>query len=270
VKHPDYAESLNNLGAFYASTGQAQRALPLYREALLIRQETLGEKHPHYAQSLHNLAVVCASLGDYAAALPLHEKSMEIHRAALGEKHPEYAGDLGDLAVIYEELGKYGPAENLHRQALELRKQTLGEKHPQYAVSLINLALLYFRRGDYQSAEPLCREALEIRRQLVDDTSAVLSERQQMAMAASLRGAVDCYLSLAFAAQLPGSTPIAMCWRGRAACSLANTQRDWGAIIPRTATPSRSWSRCRDAWPRGSSPYRRPRARKHGVARSGN
>ena len=176
----------------------------------------MGEKHPHYAQSLHNFAVVCESLGDYAAALPLHQKSMEIHRAALGEKHPEYAGDLSDLAVVYEELGKYGPAEKLHRQALELRKQTLGEKHPQYAVSLINLALLYFRMGDYPSAEPLCREALEIRRQLVDDTSAVLSERQQMAMAASLRGAVDCYLSLAFAAQLPGEHAYrhVLAWKG--------------------------------------------------------
>ena len=266
-KHPDYAESLNNLAAFYVSTGQSQQALPLYREALQIREEALGKKHPHYAQSLHNLAGVCESLGDYAAALTLHQQSAEICRVSLGDKHPEYAGGLNDLAIVYEELGQYGPAEKLLRQSLELRKQTLGEKHPTYAAGLINLSLLYFRQGEYQSAEPLCQQALEIKRQLVDDTAVVLSERQQLAMAGSLAGPWIVISPWRSRRSCRRRTRIAMYWRGRAACLLANTERDWDVIKPRTATRSRSWSRCRDVSPHWSSPCRRPLARKPGAAR---
>ena len=215
-KHPDCAESLNNLAAFYAATNRTPQALPLYRETLQIREARLGAKHPLYAQTLHNLAAAYEALDDFSAALPLYQQASEIRRAALGAKHPECAGALNDLAVVYEELGQYGPAEKLQRQALELHRQTLGEKHPAYAANAMNLALLYFRQGNYAASEPLCRQAVEIKRQLVEDTSAVLSERQQLALAGAFRGAVDCYLSLALAAQLPGEQAYrqVLAWKG--------------------------------------------------------
>jgi len=43
----------------------------LYRQALEIRKETLGEKHPHYAGSLNNLASFYEATGDNAQAEPL-------------------------------------------------------------------------------------------------------------------------------------------------------------------------------------------------------
>jgi hypothetical protein len=40
----------------YQAMGNYVAAEPLYREALAIRRETLGEVHPYYATSLNNLA----------------------------------------------------------------------------------------------------------------------------------------------------------------------------------------------------------------------
>jgi len=55
-KHPDTAQSLNNLAALYQAVGEYAKAEPLYQEALEIRQKVLGRKHPDTATCLNNTA----------------------------------------------------------------------------------------------------------------------------------------------------------------------------------------------------------------------
>ena len=119
-------------------TGQPVRALsdyakaePLYRQALEIRKQTLGEKHPAYAESLNTLAVLYMARATTPRPAAL-AKALEIRKQALGENSPWYAESLNDLAWVYKHRGDYAKAEPLMRQALEIRKQTLGEKHPHY------------------------------------------------------------------------------------------------------------------------------------------
>ena len=50
--------SLNNLAALYQDMGDYAKAEPLFRQALEIRKQALGENHPDYANSLNNLAVL--------------------------------------------------------------------------------------------------------------------------------------------------------------------------------------------------------------------
>jgi tetratricopeptide (TPR) repeat protein len=78
---------LNNLAVLYKSQGDYDRALPLYKQALAIRQTVLGENHPDTATSLNNLAVLYYSQGDYARALPLYEQALKIFQQALGDEH---------------------------------------------------------------------------------------------------------------------------------------------------------------------------------------
>jgi CHAT domain-containing protein/tetratricopeptide (TPR) repeat protein len=141
----------------------------LYRQALEINKEVLGEEHPGYALSLNNLGSLYVSMGDYSRAEPLFRQALEIRRKVLGEEHPDYATSLNKLGFLYESMVDYSRAEPLYRQALEIQKRALGEEHPFYATSLNNLAGLYVSMADYSRAEPLYRQALEINKKVLGE-----------------------------------------------------------------------------------------------------
>jgi len=87
--------------------GKYEKAEPLYRQAMEIRKQTLGEKDYYYAISLMNLAALYDNMGDYAKAEPLYRQALEIRRQTLGEKHPDYANSLAALGGLYKEMGSY-------------------------------------------------------------------------------------------------------------------------------------------------------------------
>ena len=62
--------------------GDYAKAEPLYRQALEIRKQVLGENHPDYAASLNNLAGLYQPMGDYAKAEPLCRQALEIRKAS--------------------------------------------------------------------------------------------------------------------------------------------------------------------------------------------
>ncbi|HEY1418792.1 MAG TPA: CHAT domain-containing protein, partial [Myxococcaceae bacterium] len=97
----------------------------------------------------------------------------------------------------------YVAARPLYERALAVRKEVLGERHPDYALSLSNLAALLHAQGDLAGAARRQAEAVAIVERNLDLTAAALSERQQVAMARSLRFYLDFYLSLAPGAKVP-------------------------------------------------------------------
>ena len=168
-RHPDYAQSLNNLANLLYATGDYARARPLYEQALAITREALGERHPDYAQSLNNLAALLSATGDYARARPLYEQALAIRKKVLGERHPSYATSLNNLAWLLQAQGDYAAAKPLYEQALAIRKAVLGERHPDSAGSLNNLAVLLQAQGDYAAAKPLYEQALAIRKEALGE-----------------------------------------------------------------------------------------------------
>ena len=192
---PDYANSLSHLALLYYKQGDYGRAEPLFRQALEIEKEASGEEYPDYADNLSHLALLYQTQGYYARAEPLYRQAMKIVEEALDDEHPDYANRLDNLAALYHAQGDYARAEPLYRQAMEIRKKILGEEHVDYAASLNHLAALYDDRGDHARAGPLFRQALEIVRRHVELTAAALSERQQLAMARTMRFCLDGYLS---------------------------------------------------------------------------
>ena len=192
----EYAAGLNNLAGLCLEQGDFAQAESRLREALDIRRDVLGPRHPDCAVTLDNLAAACQSLDRPAEAETLYREAMAIREDVLGTGHPDYALSLNNLAALYRSIGDYQRAEPLYREALETRKKTLGTEHADYAVSLNNLAVLYRSMGDYGRAAPLYRQALDIQRRLLQETFAVLSERQQLEMTRSLRRTLDGYLSV--------------------------------------------------------------------------
>ncbi|AVH72525.1 TPR repeat-containing protein [Nostoc sp. 'Lobaria pulmonaria (5183) cyanobiont'] len=168
-KHPDVAQSLNNLAGLYESQGRYSQAEPLFIQALALYRKLLGEEHPSVAQSLNNLANLYNSQGRYSQAEPLFIQALELYRKLLGEEHPDVALSLNNLATLYRSQGRYSEAEPLYIQALALWRKLLGEEHPDVAASLNNLATLYNYQGKYSQAESLHIQALALRRNLLGE-----------------------------------------------------------------------------------------------------
>jgi hypothetical protein len=51
-RHPSTLISVSNLGALLQAKGDLAAAEPLYREALEVRRETLGDRHPDTLTSI--------------------------------------------------------------------------------------------------------------------------------------------------------------------------------------------------------------------------
>ncbi|MBD2212959.1 tetratricopeptide repeat protein [Nostoc linckia FACHB-104] len=161
-KHPDVANSLNNLALLYSSQGSYAKAEGLYLRSLAIREKVLGQQHPDVANSLNNLALLYYSQGSYAKAEGLYFRSLAILEKVLGKEHPLVAQSLNNLAELYRLQGNYTKAEPLLVRSLAIVEKVLNKEHPLMAQSLNNLALIYLSQGSYAKTEPLLVRSLAI------------------------------------------------------------------------------------------------------------
>jgi tetratricopeptide (TPR) repeat protein len=158
----DNADYLNQVAVLRDKMGLYQEAEPMYRQALAIRKQTLGENHTLTATSYNNIATNLDDQGRYEEAEPLHQKALAIHKQTLGENHPSTATSYNNIAYNLGKQGRYKEAEPLYRQALAIDKQTLGENHPATATSYNNIASNLGKQGRYEEAEPLFEKAIAI------------------------------------------------------------------------------------------------------------
>ncbi len=158
----DAARSMNQAAFYVQNRARYREAEPLYKQALAIREVSLGSNHPYTASSLNNLAGLYVNQGRYLEAKPLYDRALAIRTESLGRNHPETAGTLNNLAYLYVKQGSYSAAEPLYKQALAIREVSLGSNHPSTAQSLNNLAYLYQGQGRYLDAESHYKRALAI------------------------------------------------------------------------------------------------------------
>lgn len=69
--HPDVALTLHNLGLVYVSQGVLEKAEPLYRRALAIREQAQGETGRDVEKSLADLIGLLKQMHREADAAPL-------------------------------------------------------------------------------------------------------------------------------------------------------------------------------------------------------
>jgi len=189
-RHPDVADSINDVAALLQGKGDYAGAEAFYREALAMWRDILGPEHPDVAASLNNLGVLLQAKGDYAAAEAFHREALAILRKLLGAEHAKVALSLSNLAALLSDMGNYAGAEPLFRRALATRRQLLGPEHAHVALSLSNLAALLIAEGEYAGAEPLLREALALRYRLLGNEHPQVAESLNN-LAGLLRGKGD-------------------------------------------------------------------------------
>lgn len=155
------AASLVNLAVVRRARGDTDEALALQRDALAIREKTLGPDQADVATSLNNIAGLYAARDDYAAAEPLLVRALAIREKALGNDHRLTAQSLNNLALLYAARGRHGDAEPLYRRALATFEKR--DNCRDLAVALENFAALLDETGRRAEAERTEARARECR-----------------------------------------------------------------------------------------------------------
>ncbi len=183
------AHLMATIGAVYYKLGLFPEAESLYRAAVDLRAQTLGEDDPETMRSLNNLAVLYMNLGRFGEAEPIYVECLDRRTRVLGAEHPDTLTSMNNLAILYRRLGRYDEAEPLYRRTLATQRRVLGDTHPDTARSMNNLAELCRNQDRLDEAEPLHLEALAARRaELGDDHLETLSSMNNLAEVYRMQG----------------------------------------------------------------------------------
>ena len=111
--------TLGALALELKAQGMYEEAEPLFREALDVRREALGDQHLGTLTAINNLGQVLQAKGDLAAAEPLLREALEVRRETLGDRHPDTLASMNNIGLLLEAKGDLAAAEPLLREALE-------------------------------------------------------------------------------------------------------------------------------------------------------
>jgi len=171
------ARELSSEAVRLLNEGRYQEGIPKAREALTIREQSLGFSHREVATSLNLLGWLLLENGDYAESRPLLERALTIREQTFGPNHPEVAMSLNNLGYLLFMTGEYAAARPPLERGLAIREQALGANHPAVAVSLTNLGLLLNRGlGDNAGARALHQRALQIREKAFGPNHALVAQ----------------------------------------------------------------------------------------------
>ena len=168
-EHPDYAESLSNIGILYSILADYQNAMKYLTLSLEILEKVVGDKHPNYATLLENIGTLYYKMGDYQNALKFNIRALNIKKEALGEESKYYAISLNNLCNLYSKMGDHQNALKYGFMALDIYKKISGEMHSDYARSLKNIAAIYFDMDENQKALDYMIQALEIEKKVLGE-----------------------------------------------------------------------------------------------------
>ena len=190
------AAPLHNLATLYRDMGEFDKAEPLYRRSISIREKAFGPNHADLAGSRASLALLYYLRGDYAQAKPLYLSALATLEKALGPNHPLVAWHLGNLAKLYSALKDEAEAESLSRRALAIYEAAYGTNSYYLADILMDLARRSAAEGKTTQAIAFQTRASAILEHHVSLNLATGSERQKLAYLARLPEQIDQVISL--------------------------------------------------------------------------
>lgn len=142
--------------------GKYDEALPLARQALEIREKTLGPTHLSVAAALANLAELYIAKHKHSEAETHYQRVLGIYEKSLGANNVKTATVVDSLALLQYLKGNFSKAEALYQRGLSLREAAFGQEHLEVARSVYLLAEFYRSRAEYEKAEPLFLRTIAI------------------------------------------------------------------------------------------------------------
>ncbi|MEA3308520.1 MAG: tetratricopeptide repeat protein, partial [Chloroflexota bacterium] len=102
TKHPDVAETVNNLGSVLKAQGDLAGARASFQRALRSDEAAYGPDHPKVARDVNNLGLVLQELGDLAGARANLQRALRIFEQFLPAGHPNIEVVRGNLESLGE------------------------------------------------------------------------------------------------------------------------------------------------------------------------
>jgi tetratricopeptide (TPR) repeat protein len=125
------ADAMENLGDFYQSQSQLEKAKKLFDAALPIYQRFVGVYFGYSSLDyVRKLAKADESVGKNKEAEDLLQKSQQTLKQVFGANHPRVSLGLVDLAQVEEALGQKTLAQEYLKEALVMARSFFGDDHP--------------------------------------------------------------------------------------------------------------------------------------------
>ncbi|MCC7373424.1 MAG: serine/threonine protein kinase [Verrucomicrobiales bacterium] len=165
--HPEFADSLYDLGWALFRRSQLDDAEALLNRALEVRIKALGDGDPRTIPILSGLAAIQLRKGKPHEAEHMARKVLSHVERIRGEHHLHTAGALANLTSILISEGQFPEAETLARRALTIHQESETMTTPETAGVIRVLGTALSRQQKPQEAEPLLRQALAIQEKLL-------------------------------------------------------------------------------------------------------
>ncbi len=161
------AELLETLGGIYNELFRYADALPLWKEALRIRRESVGPADSDTLRLMNNVGFVLQKLGRWAEAKTLLAEVVDTDSRVLGRTHRQTRHAISNLATAVSKLGELDEAEALFREALAGYPAQSEDEEKQRLGLMSSFAIVLLERGLLDEAEIVLRETFEGRTRLL-------------------------------------------------------------------------------------------------------
>mmetsp|Transcript_4546 Transcript_4546/g.6649 ORF Transcript_4546/g.6649 Transcript_4546/m.6649 type:complete len:349 (-) Transcript_4546:297-1343(-) len=181
VDHPHVGAALHNLSVAYVLFNeQYDRALPLCKEAVRVRKESLGLSHADVIASLTLTGLVYFALEDFDSALKIFNEACDICADAGKSEDIQKSSLLAFIlnnigCILFKQQKSFSIALATFEQALKAHKETLKSGFmPEVAVlnmstTLFNIGYLLLTSKQYDDANAVFEETLLIQQSILGD-----------------------------------------------------------------------------------------------------
>lgn len=141
----------NNLGSFFSTTADFEKAKHHYSRALEIRKNIYGEDHYLVGQTINNIGDLYLKLGKNEEAMECFEEGLAIRLKCFGELHPDVAESYNNIGYAYLQLGSLDESLSYLLKAYSIYDQ-LNIEDPKVAICIQNLGNVYHYKRDFETS----------------------------------------------------------------------------------------------------------------------
>jgi len=153
----------DTLGLLYFGTGEHQKALSAFRDALSIKESGLGEKSLEVARTLNNMGNVYFAKGKLDEAIEHYNQSYEIKKQVLGSNHEEVANTLNNIAHVLFKIDRREDSFKTYVEVFQMRRTLYGDDSLAIAVTYCNIGDVQVQLGHLEAAKDCFERCLQIR-----------------------------------------------------------------------------------------------------------
>jgi len=170
---PVFAACLTSYADYLWNSGERDKAVEHYRQAIAITQRASGDLHPELATRCVSLAELLAQADRETEAIAFCGFALQIvdHLPEMNvpEMNAEVSGEfalcLTRIARVYRHLAVRG-VESLYLRAQSITRNAPGRHHASFVAANFELAWFYCATERYEEAAPLFQQALETTRRV--------------------------------------------------------------------------------------------------------